>query len=279
MHIDDATRTLIRLALSEDLGDAGDVTSLATLPPDSHTMAQFKVKAPGIIAGLPLIPEIFNLLDPAIAFSMVLNDGTPVAPGMVVATVTGETRAILAGERIALNFLQRLSGIATQTAQFVAAVAGTKAQILDTRKTTPGWRSLEKYAVRMGGGMNHRTGLYDMVLIKDNHITAAGGVTAALQAVQADTRAVGLPIEVEVKNEDELREALAYPLTRILIDNVSLDQMRSAVQITAGRVPLEASGNMTLDRVRAVAETGVDYISVGALTHSAVALDISMKLV
>jgi nicotinate-nucleotide pyrophosphorylase (carboxylating) len=174
--------------------------------------------------------------------------------------------------------LQRLSGVATLTAQFVQAVEGTQAIILDTRKTTPGFRMLEKYAVRMGGGQNHRVGLYDMVLIKDNHIDAAGSVTAAIQAAKAHPEAARLPMVVEVRDEKELREALAFKVTRILLDNMTLDQLREAVKITAGRVPLEASGNMSLERVRSAAETGVDYISVGALTHSAPVFDVSMQL-
>ena len=201
------------------------------------------------------------------------------APPVTVAEVDGPLRAILAGERTALNFLGRLSGIATLTAQFAAAVYGTKARILDTRKTTPSWRSLEKYAVRMGGGVNHRIGLYDMVMIKDNHIDAAGGITQAVNAVRGSGLSDGLAIEVEVRTLDELREALSLNVERIMLDNMDEAMMREAVAITAGRTPLEASGNMSLDRVRAVAETGVDFISVGALTHSAPALDLSMKIV
>jgi nicotinate-nucleotide pyrophosphorylase (carboxylating) len=276
--IDTSILTLIQMALTEDLGAAGDVTSLATLPTNRMVTGYVRAKADGIIAGLPLIAEVYRQLDPNVQIKLLAQDSHKVTPGQVVAEVYGESRSVLAGERVSLNFLQRLSGVATLTAQFVEAVKDTNAIILDTRKTTPGWRMLEKYAVRIGGGQNHRVGLYDMVLIKDNHIEAAGGVLAAIKAAQANPLTAQLPIEVEVKNEQELREALEFDLTRVLLDNMTLDQMRSAVNITAGRVPLEASGNMSLERIRAVAETGVDYISVGALTHSAPALDLSMKI-
>jgi len=198
-----------------------------------------------------------------------------------VCEVVGQGRAVLTGERVALNFLQRLSGVATLTHRFVEAVAGTGAVILDTRKTTPGFRHLEKYAVRMGGGHNHRIGLYDQVMIKDNHIDACGSITAAVEAVRAEfARLPGseIPIVVEVRDFAELQEVLALNVHRILLDNMSESELRQAVQLTAGRTPLEASGNMSLARVRAVAETGVNCISVGALTHSAPALDLSMRL-
>ncbi len=272
------TRELVKLALAEDLGERGDVTSAATIPPEQRIHARIVAKQPGVIAGLALVEAVYQTLDPLVVVTPRSADGDPVSTGTVVCEVTGAGRSVLTGERIALNFLQRLSGIATLTAQFVAAVAGTRAVILDTRKTTPCWRTLEKHAVCMGGGGNHRMGLYDMVLIKDNHIDAAGGITAAVAAVRADDHAAGLPIEVEVKNLDELREALACSVDRIMLDNMTLDQMRSAVEVAAGGVPLEASGNMSLERVRSVAETGVDFISVGALTHSAPALDLSMRL-
>ncbi|MBZ0288671.1 MAG: carboxylating nicotinate-nucleotide diphosphorylase, partial [Anaerolineae bacterium] len=198
--------------------------------------------------------------------------------GTIICEVQGSGQSVLTGERVALNFLQRLSGIATLTAQFVGAAAGSKAVILDTRKTTPGWRSLEKYAVACGGGQNHRMGLYDMVMIKDNHIDAAGSITAAVNAVRSYPDAEGLAIEVEVKNLDELQEVLLLDVDRVMLDNMTDAQMRQAVAIAGGRVPLEASGNMSLERVASVAATGVDYISVGALTHSAPALDLSMRI-
>jgi nicotinate-nucleotide pyrophosphorylase (carboxylating) len=231
-----------------------------------------------VIAGLEIVTAVYRQIDSEVAVAPCVKEGEHIHPGAVICAVVGAGRSVLTGERVALNFLQRLSGIATLTAHYVAAVAGTNAVILDTRKTTPGWRTLEKYAVRMGGGSNHRMGLYDMVLIKDNHIDAAGGITRTVVEVRASPNAADLQIEVEVQNLDELREAMVCGVDRILLDNMSLEDMRAAVEIAAGRVPLEASGNMTLDRVRAVAETGVNYISVGALTHSAPALDLSMRL-
>ncbi len=280
MLIDETARTLIKLALNEDLGERGDVTSKATLPADSRITGRITAKAAGVIAGLPLVDEVYRMLSPAVEVRHFISDGDAVESGTVVCEVNGPARDVLAGERTALNFLQRLSGIATLTARFVEAIAtaGGKGRILDTRKTTPGYRLLEKYAVRMGGGENHRTGLYDMVLIKDNHIDAAGGVREAIRAALDDVKDQPLPIIVEVKNESELRTALDFPISRVLLDNMSLDEMRNAAALANGRVPLEASGNMTLDRVGAVAATGVDYISVGALTHSAPALDLSMRL-
>lgn len=278
LTIDPALHTLITLALEEDLGERGDVTSLATLPANTQINAQITVKANGVIAGLGLVSAVYAEIDPDVQVEPVVSDGTAVTPGTLICRVSGAGRSILTGERVALNFLQRLSGIATQTASYVHAAAGTKAVILDTRKTTPGWRTLEKYAVRMGGGHNHRIGLYDMVLIKDNHIDAAGSITAAVTAVEANPIARGLPIEVEVKDIAELREALSLNIDRILLDNMNDNQIREAVTITAGQVALEASGNMSLERVPVVAALGVDYISVGALTHSATALDLSMRL-
>ncbi|MCC6805492.1 MAG: carboxylating nicotinate-nucleotide diphosphorylase [Anaerolineae bacterium] len=278
MAVETIVEHLVRLALNEDLDVAGDVTSIAILPPAQHLYARIVVKQAGVICGLNLVSEVYRQVDPAVKVTPMVNDGDHVMNGKSICEVEGVGRSVLAGERVALNFTQRLSGIASLTAQFVAAVDGMGATILDTRKTTPGWRALEKYAVCMGGGGNHRMGLYDMVLIKDNHIDAAGGITQAIAAARAAAQARGLAIEVEVKDLDELREALACGVDRILLDNMNLAQMRAAVEIAAGRVPLEASGNMTLERVRAVAETGVNFISVGALTHSAPALDLSMRL-
>ena len=269
-----AAQHLVELALAEDLSDRGDVTSALSIPADATITGRIRAKEAGVIAGLEIVRMVYAQIDPAVTVDLLLTDGTSVEVGTVICEVRGAGRSVLSGERVALNFLQHLSGVASLTAKFVAAVKGTKAVILDTRKTTPGWRLLEKYAVRMGGGQNHRIGLYDMVLIKDNHIDAAGGITAAVTAAQA----AQLPIEVEVKNLDELCEALTLKVDRILLDNMNLQQMRQAVTVTAGHVPLEASGNMALDRVAAVAATGIDYISVGALTHSAPALDLSMRL-
>ncbi|MBN1284460.1 MAG: carboxylating nicotinate-nucleotide diphosphorylase [Anaerolineae bacterium] len=270
---------LAKLALVEDLGARGDVTSLAALPdPQTPICGRIKAKAAGVIAGLPAVEAVYRYVGAGVRVSYPCPDGVRVAPGDLVCEVQGPAQSVLSGERTALNFLQRLSGIASLTAQFVDAVAGTRAVILDTRKTTPGWRLLEKYAVRMGGGQNHRMGLYDMVLIKDNHIDAAGGIAAAVAAVRANNAAAGLLVEVEVKDLAELREAVALGVDRILLDNMTDDVMRAAVRIAGGRVALEASGNMSLARVGAVAATGVDYISVGVLTHSAPALDLSMRL-
>ncbi len=268
----------VRMALQEDLGGRGDVTSKATIPAAGRIHAQITAKQPGVIAGVEIVATVYRQIDPTVSVLTRVRDGAHVGVGHGVCDVSGAGRSVLTGERVALNFLQRLSGIATMTAQYVEAVAGTKAVILDTRKTTPGWRVLEKYAVRMGGGANHRMGLYDMVLIKDNHIDAAGGITAAVAAVRIDPDARGLPVEVEVRSMAELRGALGCQVDRILLDNMDLAEMNMAVKLAAGRIPLEASGNMTLERVRAVAETGIDFISVGALTHSAPALDLSMHL-
>lgn len=268
----------VRRALEEDLGP-GDVTSTWTLPPHQRTRGTFMPKEDGVIAGLLVAQEVFRQLDREIVLTLWVEDGTPVTPGTAVARVEGPAISILSGERTALNFLQRMSGIATATRRYVEAVAGTGAVILDTRKTAPGLRALDKWAVRLGGGQNHRQGLYDMVLIKDNHIVVAGGIARAVERVRIHNRA-GLPVEVEVKTLAELDEVLGLdpPVDRILLDNMDLPTMREAVRRTAGRIPLEASGGVNLERVRAIAETGVDYISVGALTHSVRALDISLEL-
>ena len=268
-----AAQPLIELAIAEDIGP-GDATSEAVLPADLALQGRIIAKARGVIAGLPVAETVFSRVDPALRFAPHVHDGASVTPGDVVAEVTGPGRGMLAAERLALNFLQHLSGIATLTRAFVDAVAGTQAAILDTRKTHPGYRVLEKYAVRMGGGQNHRMSLNDMLLVKDNHIEAAGSLTAAVERARAPHP--NLPIEVEVKNPVELREALGLGVDRIMLDNMDLEQMREAVQMTDGQVALEASGGVSLERVAAIAATGVDYISVGALTHSAAALDLSM---
>lgn len=271
----EAARPLIELAVAEDIG-SGDATSQAVLAPDTALQAYIVAKAAGVIAGLPIAEAVFTRVDPTIRFHPLRSDGDPVAPGDIVADLAGRAWGVLAAERTALNFLQHLSGIATLTRAFVNAVAGSHTIILDTRKTHPGYRLLEKYAVRMGGGQNHRLGLYDMVLIKDNHIEAAGSITTAVQRARAAHP--DLPLEVEVKNLDELREALELPVDRIMLDNFDLEAIRAAVRIAAGRVPLEVSGGVSLERVAELAATGVDYISVGMLTHSAPALDISMEV-
>ncbi len=272
-----AAEPLIDLAIAEDLGP-GDATSQATLPTDRTLHATIVAKEPGVIAGMPVANAVFQQVDPEIEFVTYVEEGQEVVPGERVADVSGPAVSLLAAERIALNFLQRMSGIATQTRDFVDAVATTGATILDTRKTLPGYRELDKYAVRMGGGANHRMGLYDMMLIKDNHIDGAGSLTRAVE--RAQDAYPDLPLEVEVRDLAELKEALASapPLDRILLDNMTLSEMREAVKLTAGRVPLEASGNVTLTRVPHIAATGVDFISVGSLTHSVQALDLSMTI-
>lgn len=270
-----AAQPLVELAVAEDIGP-GDATSEAVLPEDLVLEGRIIAKADGVVAGLAIAAAVFSRVDPAIRFTACIRDGDRVRPGDIVAEVKGPGRGMLAAERAVLNFLQRLSGIATLTRAFVDAVVGTGTAILDTRKTHPGYRVLEKYAVRVGGGQNHRFGLHDMLLIKDNHIEAAGGITVAVE--RARTASPHLPLEVEVKNLGELREALELNVDRIMLDNMSLNDMRSAVEIASGHVELEASGNVTLERVAAVAATGVDYISVGALTHSAPALDLSLEI-
>ena len=271
----DAARPLIKLALAEDIGP-GDVTSQSLVGENEVGRGIILAKAHGVIAGLPIAQTVFREVDPRIEFTPLAQDGEPVAPGNPVAEVSGPLRGILSAERTALNFLSRLSGIATFTERFVAAVANYKAVILDTRKTTPGWRQLEKYAVRCGGGRNHRLGLFDMVLIKDNHIAAVGSLRAAVERVRKAR--INLPIAVEVRTLGELEEALALGVDRVLLDNMDLPTIQEAVRIVGGRVPLEASGGVTLDNVAEIAATGVDYISVGALTHSAPALDLSLEL-
>ncbi|MEF3273931.1 MAG: carboxylating nicotinate-nucleotide diphosphorylase [Chloroflexus sp.] len=270
--------TVVATALAEDIG-TGDVTTITVIPATAQATAHFVTRAAGVIAGLPVAAAVFNQLDPKITFELHVNDGAAVAAGAIIATVSGSARSILTGERVALNLLQRLSGIATLTAQYVAAVAGTRAQILDTRKTTPGLRGLEKYAVRMGGGRNHRFGLYDGVMLKDNHLAvlAAAGIdlTTAVARVRTQLGPM-VQIEVEVETVEEAIRAAEAGADLILLDNMPLDQLRAAVQAVAGRAKTEASGGVNLQTVRAIAETGVDYISVGALTHSAWALDIGL---
>jgi nicotinate-nucleotide pyrophosphorylase (carboxylating) len=265
----------IRNALREDIG-SGDVTSVPIIPPNTQMTGEFLVKANGVIAGLEIVGQVFHVVDPSITYTALMADGTPVRKGDIVARVAGHGPGILIAERTALNLLQRMSGIASMTQQYVQAVAGTRARILDTRKTAPGLRPLDKLAVKLGGGMNHRIGLYDMVLIKDNHIEAAGGITEAVRRVRKHVS--GLAIEVEVETLEQFDEALALGVDRIMLDNMDLDTMREAVQRAAGRVELEASGGITIESIKAVAATGVDLISVGALTHSVKALDVSLDI-
>jgi nicotinate-nucleotide pyrophosphorylase (carboxylating) len=269
-------RQAVRVALREDLGTAGDVTTTATVPADAQGKATIVAREDGIIAGLQPAEAAFKFLDPEAHFERVIEDGGHVAEGGTIATVAAKTRALLSAERVALNFLGRLSGIATLTARYVAEVKNTRARIVCTRKTTPGLRALEKYAVRMGGGVNHRFGLYDAVLVKDNHIAAAGGLRKALDALFAQVGHM-LKIEVEVDNLDQLREALTYPIDAVLLDNMDVATLKEAVAIAKGRVLTEASGGVNLETVRGIAETGVDLISVGALTHSPRNLDSSLE--
>ncbi len=271
---------LVELALMEDVG-MGDVTSEATVGDELLGEAEFVCKQEGVIAGLELVGLVFQLCDQSITVTPYLRDGQRVTNGTAIGAVQGSARSILKGERTALNFLQRMSGIATLTRRYVEAVAGTDARITDTRKTAPGLRVLDKLAVRIGGGVNHRFGLDDMVLIKDNHIVAAGGIAEALERCKRylTERELNIAIEVETKNLDEVREALRFDgVHRLMLDNFPLAEMRKAVELIAHRVEVEASGGITLDNVRAVAETGVDFISIGALTHSVKALDISLEL-
>jgi nicotinate-nucleotide pyrophosphorylase (carboxylating) len=266
---------IIDAALMEDM-PGGDITSESMVPAAAVSEAVFLAKEDGVLAGMPVARRVFEKVDPSVEIVEEAGDGAPFRKGDILARLKGPTIALLKGERTALNFLQRLSGTATATRRFVDAVAGTKARILDTRKTTPGLRLLEKYAVRMGGGTNHRLSLSDMVLIKDNHLRHVGSVAEAVRRARAAAKP-GVRVEVEAADIGQVREALAAGADVIMLDNMPLDTMREAVALAAGRVPLEASGNMTLDRVRAVAGTGVDLISVGALTHSARAVDISLE--
>jgi nicotinate-nucleotide pyrophosphorylase (carboxylating) len=265
------TRQLFKAALAEDVG-LGDVTSRLTVPEDRIAHARLVARTSGILAGIDVCRQVFLILDRSVRFVPKLKDGAPFRKGQVLAVVQGRARPILTAERTALNFIQRLSGVATATRRFVDAVRGTKAIILDTRKTTPGWRVLEKYAVRCGGGTNHRIGLYDMILIKDNHIAAAGTITAALDRCRSSR----LPVEVETQTLADVKEALAAGAKRILLDNMTLAKMKKAVALARGKAKLEASGGVTLRNVRRVALAGVDYISVGAITHSAPAADIAL---
>lgn len=268
---------IVELALAEDVG-TGDITTLATVPITATADGVFLMKSGGVISGLEAAAYVFARVDPAIVFAPRVADGARVAKGEIVADVRGPARGILTGERVALNLLQRLSGVATLTSEFVAAVAGTSARIVDTRKTTPGMRMLEKAAVRHGGGQNHRVGLADGVLIKDNHLAAVGGADRVTRAILA-ARALAphtLRVEVEVTTLAEADEAVAAGADIIMLDNMSLVDMAEAVRRIDGRALVEASGGVTLDRVRAIAETGVDLISAGALTHSAPSLDISL---
>ena len=266
----------IRGALTEDIG-SGDVTTDSIVPAQAGMRGQIIAKQAGVIAGLDIAQAVYQTLDAQVDFQPQAAEGAWVENRAVLALVSGQTRSLLTAERTAMNFLGRMSGIATLTRQFVQAVAGTRAVMLDTRKTAPGLRALDKLAVRRGGGQNHRIGLYDMILIKDNHIDYAGSVTEAVRRTRE--AASGLEVEVEARTLEHVREALGTGVKRILLDNMTPEMMTEAVQLTAGRAKLEASGNVTLETVRRIAETGVDFISVGALTHSARVFDVSFDYI
>ena len=268
---------LTRAALAEDLGRAGDLTSQAVVPPEARAHAVIAAREPGVVAGLALAREAFRQVDPAISFEATLQDGDGVAPGGALAFVEGPARGVLAAERVALNFLGRLCGVASLTARYSGRIAHTKAKVCDTRKTTPLLRALEKYAVRCGGGANHRFGLDDAMLIKDNHIAVAGGVGPALRAAKAYAGHL-TKIEIEVDSLEQLKQALEIGVDAVLLDNMPIATIREAVEMIDARAVVEASGGVTLETIAPIAETGVNLISVGALTHSARALDIGLDM-
>ncbi len=277
MNLDlDKVREIVRRALEEDIG-SGDVTTNAVVPKEANALGVIAAKEDGVLCGVDVVGVVYEQVDPELEFDKEMEDGSELSYGSVCARMVGRARSCLIGERVALNLLQRMSGVATLTAKYVKAVQGTGAVITDTRKTLPGLRVLDKYAVRIGGGENHRCGLYDMVLIKTNHLESAGGIKAAVKKVK-EADGGGMKIEVEVNDLIGLGMALEAGVDRIMLDNMSLPEMKRAVKVVAGAVKLEASGGITLENVREVALTGVDYISVGALTHSASAIDMSLRL-
>lgn len=275
MEIPSSVIDLIHRALEEDIGP-GDITTSLLIPEDNKSRALYISKGNFVLAGLPFVKEVLRILDPSISFKTFFDEGDKVRKGDVIAEVSGKTRAILEGERVSLNILQRLSGIATLTSMYVEKIKGLKAKIVDTRKTTPCQRFMEKYAVRMGGGGNHRFGLFDGILIKDNHIEAVGNIKKAVELAKKSHHLTR--IEVEVENLHDLKEAIAAGADIVMLDNMSISDIKKAVKIADGRVILEVSGGIKLENVRDIAEAGVDLISVGALTHSAVAADISLKI-
>ena len=277
MRIDE----IVALALKEDLGD-GDHTSLATIPADAVGRAELLIKENGVIAGIDIAKEVFAQVDPQLKYVGLINDGQIVHRGDIAFTVSGRSASILSGERLALNFLQRMSGIATATRKIVDQLKGLNVKLLDTRKTTPNLRMLEKYAVKAGGGQNHRFGLFDMILIKDNHVDFAGGISEALEATKnyLAEKKLDLKIEIEVRDFNELDSVIGIGgVDRIMLDNFTVDGLRNAIKLIDGRFETEASGGITIETIRQYAETGVDYISVGALTHHIKSLDMSLKAV
>lgn len=271
MNTEELVTRIIDLALEED---GEDITSSAIFQADETMRAVFKAKAEGVLAGLEVVQKVFFRVNPSIKCDFLRKDGDVLSPGNTIATVSGPAVGVLKGERVALNFLQRMSGIATKTAEYVSLTKGTKAKILDTRKTAPGQRILDKYAVKAGGGVNHRMGLWDMALIKDNHIDREGSIEGAVKKVR--DACPGIAVEVEARSLNDVKKLLVIGVDRIMLDNFSLEDMTEAVAIVRGRIPLEASGGITLATVRETALTGVDYISVGDITHSVKALDISL---
>lgn len=281
MEIDRLISDLIELAFAEDIGE-GDHTTLCSIPAEATGQSRLIIKEEGILAGVEVAKTIFHAFDDTLEIEVILGDGTPVKPGDIAFVVSGKIQSLLQTERLVLNVMQRMSGIATITGKYVKRLEGTSAKILDTRKTTPGMRMLEKQAVKIGGGENHRIGLFDMILLKDNHVDFAGGIENAIRGAQKYLREKGksLKIEIEVRNIEELDEVLRIGgVDRIMLDNFSPELTRKAVQIVAGSVELESSGGITFDTIRSYAETGVDYISVGAITHSVKSLDMSLKAV
>jgi nicotinate-nucleotide pyrophosphorylase (carboxylating) len=275
---DELIDDLLTLAFAEDVGD-GDVTTLSTIPADEHGCQRLIVKEEGILSGVEIARKVFEKFDPAMKMTVFIKDGAHVKPGDIAFEVEGSVRSLLQTERVMLNIMQRMSGIATITARYQEELKGLKTKVLDTRKTTPGMRILEKEAVKTGGGANHRMGLHDMILIKDNHVDFAGGIGKAVEAAKKYCKETGrdLKIEVEVRNTDEINQALAAGVDRIMLDNFTPERTREAVKLINGRTEIESSGGITLETLRAYGECGVDFISVGALTHSVKGLDMSFK--
>ncbi|MBP9984848.1 MAG: carboxylating nicotinate-nucleotide diphosphorylase [Prevotella sp.] len=279
LSVDELEDKLIELAFAEDIGD-GDHTTLCCIPDDAMGKSHLLIKENGILAGVEMAKKVFAKFDPTLTVEVLINDGTPVKVGDIAMIVSGKTRSLLQTERLMLNIMQRMSGIATMTNKYVKLLEGTKTHVLDTRKTTPGLRMLEKQAVKIGGGMNHRIGLFDMILLKDNHVDFAGGIENAIDRCHAYLKEKGLDlkIEIEVRNFDELQRVLNHGgVDRIMFDNFSVPDTKKAVDLVAGRMETESSGGITFDTIRGYAEQGVDFISVGALTHSVKGLDMSFK--